>query len=285
MRLSCSSTCLGAFLGDEHRLHQILSNLLSNAIKFTETGEIHVVATVDEQRSPPRLVMTVSDTGPGIAPEVQARLFESFSQGDASTAVRYGGTGLGLAIVRRLARLMSGEVSVQSTLGQGAAFTVDVPLARSPRTLVQPEHAPPPTTDAAGRILVAEDNETNRRVLSALLVNTGLDLDFVVDGAQAVAAYRERRYDLILMDVSMPIMTGIEATTAIRRWETDAALPRTPVVALTANALPDQIDACLVAGMDLHVAKPIDIKLLYAAIEAAMDLKDLVSAPQDQIAV
>jgi signal transduction histidine kinase/AmiR/NasT family two-component response regulator len=285
LRLSCGPTCLGGFRGDEHRLHQILSNLLSNAIKFTEMGEVHVAAMVDEQHGPARLFLTVSDTGRGISPEVQGRLFESFSQGDASTAVRYGGTGLGLAIVRRLARLMGGDVSLESTPGQGAAFTVDVPLARSTQAPAQSGHAPPPTTDAAGRILVAEDNETNRRVLSALLVNTGLDLDFVVDGAQAVAAYRERSYDLILMDVSMPIMTGIEATSAIRQWEADAALPRTPVVALTANAMPEQIDACLAAGMDLHVAKPIDIQLLYAAIEAAMDLKDVAATRQDQIAV
>jgi signal transduction histidine kinase/AmiR/NasT family two-component response regulator len=286
LKLSCSSACLGGFLGDEHRLHQILSNLLSNAIKFTETGEIRVEASLAEKAGATRLVMTVSDTGPGISPEVQARLFESFSQGDASTAVRYGGTGLGLAIVRRLARLMGGDVAVRSALGEGAAFIVDVPLARSMRQPAQILQPPPPQTDAAGRILVAEDNETNRRVLSALLVNTGLDLDFVVDGAQAVAASRARPYDLILMDVSMPVMTGIEATEAIRQWETDRGLPRTPVIALTANALPDQIDACIAAGMDLHVAKPIEIKLLYAAIEAALAL-DASAAParRDQIAV
>ncbi|MHB8286669.1 MAG: ATP-binding protein [Caulobacteraceae bacterium] len=286
LKLSCNANCLGLFVGDEHRLHQILSNLLSNAVKFTETGEIRLTASIVEGAGPSRLVMTVSDTGYGMSPETQERLFESFTQGDASTAARYGGTGLGLAIVRRLVRLMGGEVTVQSQLGQGAAFTVDIPLARSTRTLQAAPAEPAPKTAAVGRILVAEDNEVNRRVLSALLVNTGLDLDFVINGEQAVKVYQERGYDLILMDVSMPVMSGIEATQAIRRLEADGGLARTPIIALTANALPDQIEDCLSAGMDLHVAKPIDIASLYVAIEAAMDLgSSLVSARRDQMVV
>jgi signal transduction histidine kinase/ActR/RegA family two-component response regulator len=286
LTLACGPECQGVFVGDEHRLHQILSNLFSNAVKFTDTGEIRLTATILEAGGQSRLVMTVSDTGPGMASDTQERLFESFTQGDISTAARYGGTGLGLAIVRRLARLMGGEVTVQSRLGQGAAFTVDVPLARSPRTLDIALQTPPPHTEATGRILVAEDNEVNRRVLSALLVNTGLDLDFVVNGEQAVKAYQERGYDLILMDVSMPVMTGIDATEAIRQLEMESGFQRIPIIALTANALPDQIDACLAAGMDLHVSKPIDIKRLYAALEVAMELAHATGLPQrNQIAI
>jgi signal transduction histidine kinase/CheY-like chemotaxis protein len=268
VRLQCDSTCMDVFKGDEHRLHQILSNLLSNAVKFTEVGEIRLDAAVEEADGRSRLIMTLYDTGAGIAADAQVRLFQSFSQGDASTAVIHSGTGLGLAIVRQLCRLMGGDVSVSSTPGRGAAFTVNVSLAKASRSVPSKvDHTSPTST---GRILVAEDNEMNRRVLSALLVNTGLDIDFVNDGSQAVKIYQERVYDLILMDVSMPVMTGIEATLAIRALESRHALPHTPIIALTANAMPEQIASCLNAGMDIHVAKPIDIRNLYAAIEVAM---------------
>lgn len=284
MTLQCGASCRGVFKGDEHRLHQILSNLFSNAVKFTEAGEIRLDASVEEKDGVSCLTMTVCDTGSGIPPEYQPRLFEVFSQGDASTAATHGGTGLGLAIVRQLCHLMGGDVSVRSTLGRGSAFTVTVLLARSSQCLAQePDQA---SSTAAGRILVAEDNEMNRRVLSALLVNTGLDIDFVVNGAQAVKVYQEHAYDLIMMDVSMPVMTGIEATRAIRALESIRALPRMPIIALTANAMPEQIKACMAAGMDMHVAKPIDIKNLYAAIETALALRVSVTADQqDRIAV
>lgn len=284
VRLQCSSACMDVFTGDEHRLHQIISNLLSNAVKFTEVGEVRVDATVEDLDGVSRLIVTVYDTGPGIGADFKSRLFESFSQDDASTAAIHGGPGLGLAIVKQLSQLMGGDVSVSSTPGRGAAFTVTAILARSSRSLNPKQDQSSPTS--TGRILVAEDNEMNRRVLSALLVNTGLDIDFVVNGAQAVKVYQERGYDLILMDVSMPIMTGIEATIAIRALENSRALPRTPIIALTANAMPEQIEACFAAGMDIHVAKPIDIKILYTAIDTAMASGPPTTlARRDQIAV
>jgi CheY-like chemotaxis protein len=221
-----------------------------------------------------RLVATVTDTGPGIAPEKLPSLFDKFTQVDNSTTRRFGGTGLGLAICRELAGLMGGRVTVDSRVGQGSRFDVELPFPRI--SDVAPAYAVPaaaPERDAGDRpvrILAAEDNATNQRVLRAVLETFGVDLTLVENGRLAVEAWSRGDYDLVLMDIQMPEMDGVEAARAIRAGERASGRPRTPILALSANAMTHQVAEYLAAGMDAHVAKPIEIPKLQAALEAAL---------------
>ena len=200
------------------------------------------------------LTIAVRDTGIGIAPEAQARLFEEFTQVDTSATRRFGGTGLGLAICRRIVRAMGGDIGVESRPGTGTTFTVTIALERAHAPLAAETEAPPVV--APMRILLAEDNEVNRQVALGLLARQGHAVDVVVDGAAAVEAARRGGYDVILMDVHMPVMDGIEASRAIRGLP-DAG-GRVPIVALSASVMKDETDLCFDAGMNEFLAKPID---------------------------
>jgi signal transduction histidine kinase/ActR/RegA family two-component response regulator len=258
----------GRYRGDPSRVRQVLSNLISNALKFTDQGEIHVVASYADGE----LRLSVQDTGPGIAPEGLARLFEKFDQLDSSTTRRFGGTGLGLAICRELAELMRGRLSVESEAGWGSRFDLRIPLERvgdaRPAASAPPSTADQPAVDL--RVLAAEDNAVNQLVLKTLLHQMGVIPHVVEDGQAAVAAWEGAAWDLILMDVQMPVMDGIAATARIRQRENETGRARTPIIALTANAMAHQVKDYLAAGMDGHLAKPIDIAALYATLNSVL---------------
>ncbi|HEX2818543.1 MAG TPA: ATP-binding protein [Phenylobacterium sp.] len=261
----------GVYRGDSVRVRQILYNLVSNALKFTETGGVKVVVG----RRTKLLSISVADTGIGIADNKLVSLFQKFEQADASTTRRYGGTGLGLAICRDLAELMGGTVRAESTLGAGAIFTVELPLARIAASPAKP--APPPAERSAPiegvalRVLAAEDNGMNQLVLRTLLEQVGVTPVLVGNGREAVEAWAREPWDLILMDVQMPEMDGPTATGVIRARERAEGRPRTPIVALTANAMAHQVTEYLQAGMDDFVAKPIEAGRLYTVVQAALD--------------
>jgi signal transduction histidine kinase len=258
----------GAWHGDRDRLRQILSNLLSNAIKFTEEGSVAV-------RFGPApaggLRITVADTGIGIASDHLRELFEKFVQADNSTTRRFGGTGLGLSICRELALLMGGQISARSARGEGSTFMVELPLRRGQaRPVERPAEEDGPAEGRTLRVLAAEDNMTNQKVLRAVLDPLDIDLHLTPDGAAAVEAWRTGGFDLILMDIQMPVMDGVEATEIIRAEELRQGLARIPILALTANAMTYQVEQYLRAGMDGHVSKPIELQRLYTAIEEAL---------------
>src|SRR3990167_3287383 len=259
----------GWWRGDSDRIRQIFSNLLSNAMKFTVEGAV----AARFSRSPSGgLRLTVSDTGIGIANDKLPTLFEKFIQADNSTTRRFGGTGLGLAICRELAQLMGGAVAARSIEGEGSNFTVDMPLHRAAAPMEQmvAENALEALEERKLRILAAEDNATNQKVLQAVMEPLDVELHIVPDGQQAVEAWRHGGFDLILMDVQMPVMDGVEAARAIRAAEAAEHLPRTPILALTANALVHQVESYLAVGMDGHVSKPIELTRLYDAIETTL---------------
>lgn len=246
--------------GDAGRLRQVTLNFLSNAAKFTTDGEIRLCAGWRGGR----LRVEVRDTGIGIPPAKMAALFQRFAQADASTTRLYGGTGLGLAISRRLIEMMGGEIGAESTPGQGSVFWFEVPAAEAAAPEAAPERDASAPSDL--RVLVADDAAANRELVSAILGGLGLTVDVVDDGAKAVEAARAGTYDLILMDVHMPVMDGLDATRAIRA--SGGPLARMPIVALTANVQPEQVQMCRDAGMDAHVGKPIQIGELLAAMTA-----------------
>jgi len=261
---------------------QILYNLISNALKFTDHGEVRVTAAqVTTATAGEALSLIVSDTGVGIAPDRLGALFEKFTQADASTTRRYGGTGLGLSICRELAHLMGGEISTRSQLGEGSTFSVRLPLAKVGEAHAPQFAAPPPTPqpmpDASlprVRVLAAEDNSVNQLVLKTLLHQIGVEPVVVDNGEQALEAWKNSPWDVILMDMQMPVMDGLTATRAIREAEAAMGRARTPIIALTANAMSHQINQCRAAGMDGHVAKPIEAARLFAALEAALEVAE-----------
>ncbi|MES2342949.1 MAG: ATP-binding protein [Pseudomonadota bacterium] len=259
--LTLTDTATGQRLGDEVRLRQIVSNLISNALKFTETGGIAVAISGDGGG----VVVEVRDTGPGIAPADQAQVFDRFVQADGSNTRRAGGTGLGLAICRELAVLMDGEISLASTLGEGARFTVRLPIPVTAEVLAAPPAAATPAVDG-GRILVVDDNPTNRLVLQTMLEEMGLASATAHDGVEALSAWEGGDWDAILMDIRMPRMDGLDATRAIRAGETGRNRPRTPIIAVTASVLSHETEAYRAAGMDDVVAKPVDAGTLLDAI-------------------
>jgi signal transduction histidine kinase/CheY-like chemotaxis protein len=269
----------GVWRGDVDRLRQILGNLVANALKFTLQGAVAVRFASAEDGSGLRI--DVADTGIGISPEIQQRLFEKFVQADSSTTRQFGGSGLGLAICRELATLMGGSVAVQSREGQGSTFTVLLAMPRGGTLAPATEQAEQPaaaSTSPSLRVLAADDNPTNQKVIAAVLAPLGAQVELVADGAACVEAWRRGGYDIILMDIHMPVMDGVEAARTIRDIEAADGRPRTPIVAVTANALAHQVEGYIAAGMDGHVAKPIEVTKLYAAIEAAMTAARLADA-------
>ncbi|MFY8119224.1 MAG: ATP-binding protein [Roseateles sp.] len=259
-------------MGDAQRITEVLLNFAGNAVKFTDQGFVRLGARLESEREGVlQLRFEVQDSGIGISPEAQARLFQDFEQADSSTTRRYGGTGLGLAICRRLAHLMQGEVGVNSSPGQGSRFWFSLPLeqadmkrARAPLALSRQPIAQELQKQFPGtRVLLVEDNVVNQEVAVALLSSAGLAVDVAGDGQQAVDMVRQHDYALVLMDVQMPVMDGLDASRTIR------ALPqgqRLPILAMTANAFAEERQRCLDAGMNDHVAKPVVAEQLFATL-------------------
>ncbi len=263
-----SDEAKGWWRGDADRIRQIVGNLLSNAVKFTPNGSVG--ASIDVNPATGALRIVVTDSGVGIAPDKLPSLFEKFTQADNSATRRFGGTGLGLAICRELTQMMGGSIHVESREGEGSTFTVELPLTRGEATEADEADGIDTSDDRNIRLLAAEDNPTNQQVLAAVMESLGIDIDIVPDGRQAVDAWRVGGYDLILMDIQMPVLDGIDAAREIRAVEASEKRRRTPIVALTANALTYQVEEYMAAGMDGHVAKPIEIAKLYEAISAAL---------------
>ena len=262
------------YLGDPYRLRQMISNLVGNAIKFTKQGQISIAAQEIKRDGQSTVIeFSVTDTGIGILDDDRRLLFQPFSQTDSSTTRKYGGTGLGLSIVSSLAKLMGGEVGVDSSPGQGSRFWFRiqaklVEAGQDSRQSERPQFSGSATeSQLTGRVLVAEDDRTNRKVVEALLNKLGLTAVFAEDGQQALDAVTQGdTSDLILMDIHMPVMDGHLATEKIRQWEAENGQPRRPIIALTADAFETDHQLCLAAGMDDFLTKPIAIGTLREVI-------------------
>ena len=265
-------------LGDAERLRQVLSNLISNAVKFTQAGAIRVEVEGDAGG----LVARVIDTGVGIPEDQRERLFTKFAQLDSSSTRQAGGSGLGLAICRTLTELMGGSIAFSSPAQGGACFTVSLPM---PATAAA---APPPTAlvtpeldEAAPRILVVDDNQTNRAVLLTLLGHLGVAGHFAVDGRDAVAMWERREWDAILMDIHMPVMDGVEASRTIRARERTTGRARTPIIAVTASVLSHEQRRYAEAGMDALVAKPVEVPRLVETLAQVLSVE--AATAEDQV--
>ena len=260
-----ASSARGVYRGDPLRVRQILHNLVSNAVKFTEKGRVSLMV----RRLEAGIGVVVRDTGVGVPAGISEQLFRKFEQGDASTTRKFGGTGLGLAICRDLAQMMGGSISVGNAKSRGAVFSVCLPLPRvSARRPPKPTAAPSyPPSGQELRVLAADDNGMNQLVLKTLLGQIGIDPVMVSNGRAAVEAWESGSWDLILMDVQMPEMDGPSATALIRSREAAEGRRRTPIVALTANAMQHQVEDYERAGMDGVITKPIEVGQLFAAIE------------------
>lgn len=254
--------------GDDMRINQVLLNLLSNAVKFTDSGTITVNVSV-QTRPGGRMLLLISvvDSGVGISEVQLAKLFDRFSQADGSISRRYGGTGLGLAISRRLMELMGGSISVESEPGRGSCFTVELELDLS-EPVEEAAREESVELDRPINILLAEDHPANRELVAAFLKNSGVNLSFATNGAEALAMVSQSDYDLVLMDIQMPVMDGVSATKAIRRLQGRCAT--LPIIALSANVLPGQIRQYEQDGFSGHVGKPINVGALFAAISSAL---------------
>jgi PAS domain S-box-containing protein len=277
--------------GDPLRLRQIVSNLISNAVKFTAAGKVSVKAGArPAEDGAAVLEVTVRDTGPGITEQARAKLFGRFEQGDGSITRQYGGTGLGLSIAATLANMMGGEITCASKVGEGASFTLSI------RARIEGADSAPPSaeqtvpvrapgqTEARLRVLLAEDHLVNQKVVQ-LMLEGAAELVIVGNGQEALdAALSQGPFDVVLMDMQMPVMDGMSATREIRRAETAQGRPRTPIIALTANAMAHQVQATLEAGADLHLAKPITADGLYRAIDQVLEKAQAMGQPQRPVA-
>ena len=258
-------------VGDPHRLKQILNNLLANAIKFTENGGINIQYNVVIEEDALSLNVAISDTGIGISESAMPRLFDSFSQADMSTTRKYGGTGLGLAISKQLCELMGGDISVESTLGQGSTFRfvvkLSAPQIREGANSVKHVETEPQSFDL--NVLLAEDNAINQQVMLAILTNLGIEVELANDGVEAIerlSKQKAKHYDLIFMDCQMPNVDGYEATRRIREGHAGDENKKIPIVALTAHAMDSEKQRCLDAGMDEYLTKPVNLASLKAIL-------------------
>ena len=273
--VSVASAAEGAYLGDAARLRQILSNLLGNAVKFTAEGRVRLCVTAEPGAHGERLVFQVSDSGIGFDQETAARLFGRFQQADGSITRRYGGSGLGLAISRSLAEAMGGTLTAEGEPGVGATFTLALELPRvagveAGRGAALDGEA---SAEVGGmRVLLAEDHPTNRRLVELILGAAGVDLTCVENGAEAVEMAQRAQFDLILMDMQMPVMDGLTAIRRIRAWEAREGRAPTPIYSLTANAMPEHTRASAEAGADGHLSKPITAETLLTKAEEGWGL-------------
>jgi signal transduction histidine kinase/ActR/RegA family two-component response regulator len=265
-------------LGDPGRISQVLSNLCHNAVKFTDSGFVAVKVQarhVDAQRCEVRVA--VRDTGIGIAPEKHAAVFNAFSQGDASTTRRFGGTGLGLTISKRLVEGMGGRMWLESTPGQGSTFYFSLPLQRGSQNLPPPVADGPPVSEQVQKapqrtvqhsclqVLLVEDNPINQLLAKAILTNLGHQVQTAGNGSEALDLFATKHWDLVLMDIHMPVMSGLDATRQMRQQEAPGR--HTPIIATTAGAMEADRAACMAAGMDDYLAKPYKPQLLQALLE------------------
>ena len=264
---------------DRARLEQVLGNLLSNAVKFTDKGEIALVVSRSKAGGE-HFRFTVSDTGIGF--ESAAGLFEPFQQADNSITRRFGGTGLGLAISRELARAMGGDITAEGHPGKGAAFTVVLPLpvaeaaeAREGEGVSAASEEPAAEREGAPlQVLLADDHATNRTVVALILEALGVELTSVENGQEAVDAFKSQPFDVVLMDMQMPVMDGLTAIEHIRTFEAESNAARTPILVVSANAMTEHIEKAMQSGADGHVAKPINAAGLIAALEDALAERD-----------
>ena len=256
-------------IGDMVRVRQVITNLLSNAVKFTDAGEVRLIA---QRQADGRARFTVTDTGVGFAMADKSKVLSRFEQADSSITRRFGGTGLGLSICSNLAELMGGELDCSSAPGVGSRFWLELPLESTDDETAGDAAASVHAADDNGdrlRVLVADDHPTNRQVVK-LMLDDIVDLTFVEDGSQAVQAFAQAPFDVILMDMQMPVMDGLTAVREIRLCEQAAGRPRTPAIMLTANALPEHVASAMAAGADLHLAKPFTAQGLFDAIQDAL---------------
>ena len=252
--------------GDAVRLKQVLTNLISNAIKFTHQGFVSVTVQRGPDRGEaPTLRFAIEDTGIGFDAQTRARLFRRFEQADGGITRKFGGSGLGLSICRQLAEMMGGDLDCESEPGGGSSFILTLPLNRCEAPGARDTEAEPVIARAI-RVLAADDHPTNRRVIELILAQAPVEIVLVENGAQAVEAFRQQDFDLILMDMQMPVMDGLTATHEIRLHEAAMGLPRTPLIMLTANAMPEHIAAGRAAGADRHLAKPFNAAELLAMV-------------------
>lgn len=265
-------------LADGQRIRQILFNLVGNAVKFTDSGSVTLRISLDEGC----LGFTVTDTGSGIASADLARIFEPFEQIDNALTRDKQGSGLGLAICHELATLIGGTVTASSAIGVGSSFTLTAPVSavteQAERVELERIKTPTSPLEGLGEVLVAEDNPTNQIVIRTILEHLGISPSIVANGREAVEAWSQQSWSLILMDVQMPVMDGLAATREIRAEEIAQGLEPMPIIALTGNALDHQVQECLDAGMTLVVAKPIEIATLIAAINQVMDQSPAVAS-------
>ena len=279
-------TARGDFLGDSTRIKQVLGNLLSNAVKFTESGRVRVVVDIQDDhpwQGTALLTLEVEDTGVGFGPEFAANMFQRFSQADGTITRRFGGTGLGLSICRSLVELIGGDIEARSDPGRGSLFQVTLPMSRI-RSLEEHDarqglirenpassEAMPVCADGP-RVLLAEDHPVNQRVVQLILAGRVATLVTVENGAEAVAAFERETFDVVLMDMQMPVMDGLAATRAIRALEQGRPdAPRAALIMLSANAMVRHRQDSLAAGADLHLPKPITALTLLEGIDAALD--------------
>jgi len=287
-RVDADPSPMGWVSGDRRRFEQVLSNLLSNAVKFTDSGEVALTISGGGEAL---WRFEVSDTGVGFDPAHIETMFEPFSQADGSMTRRAGGTGLGLSLAREMARAMGGDLTGDGAPGQGAcfSFTLPMPAAAAPEGAGEPDaiaataqsEAPPPPAIAATdvepgpeegaiRVLVADDHANNRAVIELILGSVGVDMVSVENGAEAVDAFKDQPFDVVLMDLQMPVMDGIAAIREIRAYEVLERKPRTPIVVVSANAQSEHLKQSAAAGADAHLAKPILAPTLLAAIDEAL---------------
>ena len=251
-------------MGDVVRIKQILTNLVSNAVKFTQSGFVRLTVERAADRDGRAVFrFSVEDTGVGFDAAVRERLFSRFEQADGSITRRFGGTGLGLAICRQLCEMMGAEIDCESEPGGGSAFLVVLPLELTEAPVVEPEVHPVAVNEARPlKVLLADDHPTNRKVIELILSHLEVELTAVENGAEAVDAYDRGLFDIVLMDMQMPVMDGLAATRTIRDFERATGRASTPVVMLTANALPEHVQAAQQAGADRHLSKPVSVQTL-----------------------
>lgn len=273
----------GRYLGDAVRIRQIISNLTSNAVKFTEKGQVDIqVDALEIDGESVELRIQVSDTGIGFDPKASQHLFNRFEQADNSISRRFGGTGLGLSICKSLCELMDGSISATSQLGSGSRFEVRIQVKyaealktglRLPMGLINDDTAflNEASVGSTGlRVLVAEDNPINQKVITFMLEPMGMTPVMAANGREALDLFKVGSFDLILMDMMMPEMDGLAATQAIRVWEKENNLPRTPIAMLSANAMSEHVKAALAAGCDVHIAKPVTPAALVTGMTEAL---------------